>query len=155
MSPEQLRGEPHLDVRSDLFSLAVVLYRALTGRYPFPADAVDILRNPGASAKPTPASSGVPELGPEVDAFFARALATAPADVGGALECFSQAIAIARQQQARSWELRAASSLARLLAAEGRRDEARRALADVYGWFTEGFDTADLREAKTLSEEVP
>jgi DNA-binding SARP family transcriptional activator/predicted ATPase len=81
-------------------------------------------------------------------------LATSPTDVAGALECFRQAIDIARRQQARSWELRAASSLARLLAAEGRRDEARGALADIYGWFTEGFDTADLREAKALLEAV-
>ncbi len=81
-------------------------------------------------------------------------LARPPADVAGALECFRQAIDIARRQQARSWELRAASSLARLLAAEGRRDEAHRTLDDVYSWFTEGFDTADLREAKSLLEDV-
>ena len=81
-------------------------------------------------------------------------LATSPADRKGALECFHHAIAIARRQQARSWELRAASSLARLLAAEGHRDEARRALAGIYSWFTEGSDTADLREAKILLEDV-
>jgi predicted ATPase len=81
-------------------------------------------------------------------------LATSPADVAGALECFRQALAIARRQEARSWELRAASSLARLLIAEGRRDEARRSLAEIYGWFTDGFDTADLREAKGLLEEL-
>ena len=75
-------------------------------------------------------------------------------DVAGALDCFRRAIEVARQQEARSWELRAASSLARLLAAEGRRDEGRRTLADVYGWFTEGFDTADLREAKALLEDI-
>jgi class 3 adenylate cyclase len=79
MSPEQMRGEA-LDPRSDLFSLAVVLYRALTGHFPFSADAMSVLRGPGASAKPTPASSTVPELGPEADAFFARALATDPAE---------------------------------------------------------------------------
>jgi len=77
-------------------------------------------------------------------------LAASPADVGGAIACFRRAIDVARRQQARSWELRATFSLARLLAAEGRRDEARRMLADVYGWFTEGFDTADLQEAKTF-----
>ena len=75
-------------------------------------------------------------------------------DVAGALDCFRRAIEVARQQEARSWELRAASSLARLLAAEGRRDEGRRTLAGVYGWFTEGFDTADLREAKALLEDI-
>ena len=78
----------------------------------------------------------------------------ARADVAGALECFRRAIDVARRQQARSWELRTASSLARLLAAEGRRDEARRALTEIYHWFTEGFDTADLREAKALLEAI-
>jgi class 3 adenylate cyclase/predicted ATPase len=64
--------------------------------------------------------------------------------------CFQQAITIARSQQARSWELRAATSLARLWQQQGKRDEARQVLGDVYGWFTEGFDTADLKDAKAL-----
>jgi len=64
--------------------------------------------------------------------------------------CFRTAIEMARGQSAKSWELRATMSLARLLAEEGRRDEARAILADIYNWFTEGFDTADLREAKAL-----
>jgi class 3 adenylate cyclase/predicted ATPase len=68
--------------------------------------------------------------------------------------CFEQAITIARQQEARSWELRAVMSLARLLAQRGRRDEARAMLAEIYGWFTEGFDTPDLRDAKALLEEL-
>jgi predicted ATPase len=54
------------------------------------------------------------------------------------------------EQQAKSWELRAAMSMARLLRAQGKRDEARALLAPVYGWFTEGFDTLDLKEAKAL-----
>jgi adenylate cyclase len=77
-------------------------------------------------------------------------LASAPDDRAGAMECFREAIEIARRQAAPSWELRAASSLARLLAAAGRRDEARRTLAAVYERFTDGFDTADLGEAKAL-----
>jgi predicted ATPase len=77
-------------------------------------------------------------------------LAASPDDVAEARDCFRSAIEIARRQAARSWELRAASSLARLLVAEGQRDEAGRTLAGVYNWFTEGFDTADLREAKAL-----
>jgi class 3 adenylate cyclase/predicted ATPase len=64
--------------------------------------------------------------------------------------CFQQAIAIAQSQQARSWELRAATSLARLWQAQGKRQEAQQLLGDVYGWFTEGFDTADLKDAKRL-----
>ena len=67
---------------------------------------------------------------------------------------FSQALDIARHQQAKSWELRAAMSLARLWQRQGKRAEAHQALAEIYGWFTEGFDTADLQEAKALLEEL-
>ncbi len=66
--------------------------------------------------------------------------------------CFQQALDIARQQQAKSWELRAATSLARLWQQQGKRAEARALLAEVYNWFTEGFETADLQEAKALLE---
>jgi predicted ATPase len=69
-------------------------------------------------------------------------------------ERFQQALEVARQQQAKSLELRAATSLSRLWQQQGRRDEARRLLAEVYGWFTEGFDTADLQEARVLLEEL-
>jgi len=62
--------------------------------------------------------------------------------------CFRKAIEIARRQGAKSWELRATISLSRLLAKHGSRDEARAMLAEIYGWFTEGFDTADLKDAK-------
>jgi predicted ATPase len=68
--------------------------------------------------------------------------------------CFTQAIAIAQNQQAKSWELRAATSLARLWKQQGKRQEAYDLLAPVYGWFTEGFDTADLKDAKTLLDEL-
>jgi predicted ATPase len=67
--------------------------------------------------------------------------------------CFQQALAIARRQQAKSLELRAAMSLSRLWQQQGRRAEARDLLAPIYGWFTEGFDTADLQEAKALLDE--
>jgi predicted ATPase len=63
---------------------------------------------------------------------------------------FERALAVARAQQARSWELRAAMSLARLWRDQGKRAEAHDLLVPVYGWFTEGFDTVDLKEAKTL-----
>ena len=68
--------------------------------------------------------------------------------------CFQQALDVARHQQAKSWELRAAISLARLWQQQGKRAEARELLAPVYGWFTEGFDTADLQDAKALLEEL-
>jgi predicted ATPase len=66
--------------------------------------------------------------------------------------CFQQALALARRQQAKSWELRAAMSLARLWQQQGKQPEARELLAEIYGWFTEGFDTADLQDAKALLE---
>lgn len=68
--------------------------------------------------------------------------------------CFLKAIEIARQQQAKSWELRAAMSLARLWRKEGKQREACKLLADIYYWFTEGFDTRDLQEAKALLREL-
>jgi predicted ATPase len=68
--------------------------------------------------------------------------------------CFCKAIVIARQQQAKSLELRAATSLARLWRRQGKTAEARQMLAEIYGWFTEGFDTKDLQEAKALLEEL-
>ena len=68
--------------------------------------------------------------------------------------CFQQALDVARRQRARSWELRAAMSLSRLWQQQGKRDEARALVAPIYGWFTEGFDTADLQEAKALLEEL-
>ena len=67
---------------------------------------------------------------------------------------FNRALAVAREQQAKSWELRAAMSMARLWRDQGKRDEARDLLAPVYGWFTEGFDTLDLKEAKALLHEL-
>jgi predicted ATPase len=67
---------------------------------------------------------------------------------------FTCALAIARAQHAKSWELRAATSLARLWRSQGKVREARELLAPVYGWFTEGFDTRDLKEAKALLEEL-
>src|SRR5262249_2393095 len=69
-------------------------------------------------------------------------------------EYFLKAIEGARQQQAKFWELRASTSLARLWQKQGKLDAARTMLADVYNWFTEGFDTKDLQEAKTLLEEL-
>jgi predicted ATPase len=68
--------------------------------------------------------------------------------------CFRRALEVARHQQAKSWELRAAMSLSRLWRQHGKRDQARELLAPIYGWFTEGFDTADLQEAKVLLAEL-
>ena len=75
-------------------------------------------------------------------------------DAAKAQAYFDRALSVAREQQARSWELRAAMSMARLCRDQGKRDEARDLLAPVYGWFTEGFDTLDLKEAKNLLDEL-
>jgi predicted ATPase len=75
-------------------------------------------------------------------------------DVGEAASCFRHAIAASQQKIARSLELRATMSLARLLGSQCRRDEARTMLAEIYNWFTEGFDTRDLKEAKALLDEL-
>jgi predicted ATPase len=81
-------------------------------------------------------------------------LAQNPSEAAKAELCFRTAIEIARRQSARSPELRATTSLARLLNEQGKRDVARTMLAEIYGWFTEGFDTADLKDAKALLDEL-
>ena len=67
---------------------------------------------------------------------------------------FGQSLEIARRQEAKAFELRAATSLSRLWQRQGKRAEARELLTPIYSWFTEGFDTRDLKEAKTLLEEL-
>jgi predicted ATPase len=71
-----------------------------------------------------------------------------------AQSCYERAIEIARRQSAESLELRATTSIARLLAKQGKRNEARTLLAEIYGWFTEGSDTADLKDAKALLDQL-
>jgi predicted ATPase len=82
------------------------------------------------------------------------ALKSPEPDEARALEYFERALAIARQQQARSWELRAAMSLARLWRDQGKPQQARELLTPVYGWFTEGHNTRDLKDAKALLDEL-
>ena len=88
------------------------------------------------------------------DSSSRSAFASFKSDVSKAETCFRQSIDIARRQSARSLELRAVTSLSRLWQKQGKAEEARQMLAEVYGWFTEGFDTADLKEAKALLEEL-
>ena len=75
-------------------------------------------------------------------------------DEDGAEADLHKAIEVARRQQARSWELRATTSLARLWQSQGKVDDARQILDQIYGWFTEGFNTPDLQEAKALLDEL-
>ena len=82
------------------------------------------------------------------------ALKSSEHDVAKAEAYFERALSIARQQQAKSWELRAAMSMARLWRDQGEVQQARELLAPIYGWFTEGFDTRDLKEAKVLLDEL-
>jgi class 3 adenylate cyclase/predicted ATPase len=82
------------------------------------------------------------------------ALLSPEPDAAKAEAYFERALAISREQQAKSWELRAAMSMARLWRNQGKRDEARDLLAPVYGWFTEGFDTLDLKDARALLDEL-
>jgi predicted ATPase len=82
------------------------------------------------------------------------ALKSPERDASKAEAYFERALSVARQQQAKSWELRAAMSLARLWRDQGEVQQARDLLAPVYGWFTEGFDRRDLKEAKALLEQL-
>jgi predicted ATPase len=75
-------------------------------------------------------------------------------DAAEAQSWFHRAIEVARKQSSKSLELRATTSLTRLLAKQGRHDEAHAMLAEIYGWFTEGFDTADLKDAQALLDEL-
>jgi predicted ATPase len=77
-----------------------------------------------------------------------------PLDAAKAEVSFERALALAHKQQAKAWELRAALGLARLWRDQGKRQQARDLLAPVYGWFTEGFETLDLKEAKALLDEL-
>ncbi len=92
---------------------------------------------------------------PEVHRVKAEAILRKPAaDIPAAQRRFEEAVAIARKQRAKWWELRATVGLARLLANQGRRDEAHAMLVEIYGWFTEGFDNSDLADAKALLDQL-
>jgi predicted ATPase len=80
--------------------------------------------------------------------------AASPGQASKAESSLQSALAVAREQGAKWWELRAAMSMARLWCDQGKRDEARELLAPVYGWFTEGFDTLDLKEAKAMLDDL-
>jgi tetratricopeptide (TPR) repeat protein len=113
--------------------------------------ALEMLDEALARVEHTGAHIGMPEL----YRFKARALLLRdPPGIVEAEECFRRAIEIAKGQSAKWWELRATVSLAPLLRDTGRRDEARTMLAEIYNWFTEGFDTADLKDAKALLDEL-
>jgi predicted ATPase/class 3 adenylate cyclase len=103
-----------------------------------------------AAAEQTECASGERWFEAELYRLKGELLVSAAGDRATAEACFIHAMAVAREQSAKLWELRTATSLARLWAEDSRRAEARELLAPVYGWFMEGFDTPDLREAKAL-----
>ena len=121
------------------------------GRIGRPQEGLEVLEEGFASVAKTGEQLASPSLHHVKGELL---LAQNPSDGAEAERCFRTAIEIARRQSARSAELRATTSLARLLAKQGRRDEARAMLAEIYGWFTEGFDTADLKDAKALLDEL-
>src|SRR5262249_51222927 len=98
-------------------------------------------------------NSGVRMLESEIHRLKGELLLIGGNDEAAA-QSFRDAIDLARRQSAKSWELRATTSLARLLTQQDRRDEARSMLADIYNWFTEGFELLDLREAKALLDDL-
>ena len=125
--------------------MAEVLH--LTGDFPA---ALDVIEEAIQVAEETGERRWLPRLLHDK----AHSLMAATGGVSAAEDALKNSVLVARQQQARSAELRAATSLARLWRDQGKREEARDLLAPVYGWFTEGFDTLDLKEAKALLDEL-
>jgi predicted ATPase len=111
------------------------------------------LASVAAGLKAVEKTGGAP-LEAELWRLKGEALLAGAGTVSEAEAAIQQAIAVARRQNAKSWELRAATSLARLRRQQGRPQEAVALLAPILGWFTEGFDTADLKEAKTLLDKL-
>jgi class 3 adenylate cyclase/tetratricopeptide (TPR) repeat protein len=114
-------------------------------------EALELIGKALARVESTGAYIGAPEL----YRFMARALLIRdPSATAEAEKCFRKAVEIARGQSAKWWELRATTGLARLLRDTNRREEARTVLSEIYNWFTEGFDTADLKDARVLLDEL-
>src|SRR5205085_6107909 len=112
-----------------------------------------VLASVAAGLKAVEKAGGAP-VEAELYRLRGEALLAGAGTVSEAETAIEKGIDVARRQDAKSWELRGATSLARLWAGQGRRSEARDLLAPVYTWFTEGFDTADLKEAKTLLDKL-
>ena len=128
------------------FSLCVLA--ELYAEASLPAEALGVLASIPANGRE---AFYAPEIH-RIEGEFLLQRSTSAAD--DAEHCFRTALDLAGRRQEKSLELRAATSLARLWQRQGKRDDARRLLGDVYGWFTEGFSTADLRAAKALLDEM-
>jgi adenylate cyclase len=127
----------------------LALLAAAQGTQGEPAAGLTVLAEALALVDTTGERWYTPELYRLKGALLLQQSADNQAEAG---HCFQHALVIARTQQAKSFELRTATSLARLWQQQGKRGEARQLLGDVYGWFTEGFDTLDLKEAKAVLE---
>jgi predicted ATPase len=155
-SGESEKGLAQIAQGLDRYGLGLTLHILLT----LQADAQLAIGKPEAAlASVTDGLKAVEKMGgapleAELHRLRGEALLAGAGTVSEAETAMQQAIAVARRQNAKSWELRAATSLARLRRHQGRREEAAALLAPILGWFTEGFDTADLKEAKTLLDKL-
>ena len=155
-SGESDKGQAQIVQGLDSYGIAAFQHMLLA----LQADAQLAIGNPEAALASVAAGleavekAGGAPLEAELWRLRSEALLAGAGTVSEAETAVQQAIAVARRQNAKSWELRAATSLARLWAGQGRQSEARELLAPVYAWFTEGLDTADLKQAKTLLDQL-
>jgi predicted Fe-S protein YdhL (DUF1289 family) len=141
-------------VRALLQQRGRVTYRSLKLRYQFDDELLTGVTDELISAERVAVDEDGKVLG-WVGTTLAENQNVATTDAQGEAEaCFRKALEVARKQQAKSLELRAVMSLARLWQQQDKKVEARRRLAEIYGWFTEGFDTKDVQEAKALLDEL-
>ena len=141
--------------RSTGSSVHIPVYLAYLARAYADVNQVELAWRYIEEARTTAEASGQTYFDAEIDRIAGEiALMSPQRDAGKAYEYYDSALAVARKQQAKSWELRAAMSMARLWRDQGKPQQARELLAPVYGWFTEGFNTLDLKEAKALLEEL-
>ncbi|HEV2100486.1 MAG TPA: AAA family ATPase [Stellaceae bacterium] len=157
VSGETEKGLAQIGQGVDSSGLGTVMQHSLLA---LQADAQVALGKPDAALESVAVGlKGVDEMGggpleAELYRLKGEALLAGAGTVSEAESAMQQGIDVARRQNAKSWELRGATSLARLLRDQGRRDEARDLVAPVYGWFTQGFDTADLKDARVLLDDL-
>jgi predicted ATPase len=143
----ELNSTNHYRVNSAFYASLLAKASALTGRT---REGLQILDQALSQVE----QSGERFYEAELFRLKGELLQSSNADAAGIEACLYKAIEVARSQSAKSLELRATVSLARLLRDTNRRDEARATLSEIYNWFTEGFDTADLKDAKALLDEL-
>ncbi len=143
----ELNSTNHYRVNSAFYASLLARASALTGRM---TEGLQILDQALSQVE----QSGECFFEAELFRLKGEFLNSSNADLSSVETCFRRAIEVARAQRAKALEIRATTGLARMLAKQGKRDEARAMLADIYNWFTEGFDTADLKDARALLDEL-